>query len=432
MCAQLRRAFAPQLLVIALAGLGTAACSDSTRFSSNPFDSGVTGSIPPAANGVQSQPLPRLGSNAPSPGPSAAVSEGASGGGRGMGSYQPPNADVTGSLAPASPPPKPAWTWEGGTPVTVESGETIETLSHRYHVPVSAIMEANNLASRAQIHPGQHLVIPRRRGPASTASAPEPRVASTARTIPSASPPPPRSALTPPPAIHVVTAGQTLHSIARLYHKSVLLLAKANNLGPDAHLRIGQHIVIPDARGISPQAKAAPPAPRAESAPAEPRRATTAAIESPSSARVASPAPAAEPRPIKTAEPAGALPSFRWPVRGRVISSFGPKPNGVQNDGINLAVPQGTPVKAADDGVVAYAGNELKGFGNLVLIRHSNGYVTAYANASAILVKRGDTVRRGQVIAKSGETGNVNAPQLHFEIRKGSTPVDPAKFLNGA
>jgi murein DD-endopeptidase MepM/ murein hydrolase activator NlpD len=134
---------------------------------------------------------------------------------------------------------------------------------------------------------------------------------------------------------------------------------------------------------------------------------------------------------VKTAEPAGSLPGFRWPVRGRVIGAFCPKPNGVQNDGINLAVPEGTPVKAADDGVVAYAGNELKGYGNLVLVRHSNGYVSAYANASELLVKRGDTVKRGQTIARAGQTGNVSSPQLHFEIRKGSTPVDPSKYLAG-
>ena len=116
-------------------------------------------------------------------------------------------------------------------------------------------------------------------------------------------------------------------------------------------------------------------------------------------------------------------------MRGRVIASFGPTPNGLQNDGINLAVPEGTPVKAAEDGVVAYAGNELKGYGNLVLVRHCNGFVTAYAHASDILVKRGETVKRGQVIAHSGQTGNVTSPQLHFEIRKGSTPVDPSQYL---
>ena len=158
-----------------------------------------------------------------------------------------------------------------------------------------------------------------------------------------------------------------------------------------------------------------------------------ATIESPHSARLATPsAPVAADNPVKAAEPAGAMPSFRWPVRGRIIAAFGPKPNGLQNDGINLAVPEGTPVKAAEDGVVAYAGNELKGYGNLVLVRHANGFVTAYAHASEILVKRGETVKRGQVIAHSGQTGNVTSPQLHFEIRKGATPVDPSQYLDRA
>jgi murein DD-endopeptidase MepM/ murein hydrolase activator NlpD len=142
--------------------------------------------------------------------------------------------------------------------------------------------------------------------------------------------------------------------------------------------------------------------------------------------------PAADnPEPPKVKQEAtAALPGFRWPVNGRVIAAFGPRPSGQQNDGINVSVPEGTPIKAAEDGVVAYAGNELKTYGNLVLIRHSNGYVTAYAHASEIMVKRDDTVKRGQIIAKSGQTGTVNAPQVHFEIRKGSTPVDPAPFLN--
>jgi murein DD-endopeptidase MepM/ murein hydrolase activator NlpD len=121
--------------------------------------------------------------------------------------------------------------------------------------------------------------------------------------------------------------------------------------------------------------------------------------------------------------------SFRWPVQGRIISEYGTKPDGGHNDGINVAVPAGTSVKAAENGVVAYAGDELKGYGNLVLIRHSNNWVSAYAHNEEILVKRGDQVRRGQVIAKAGRTGQVNQPQLNFELRKGSRPVDPTKFM---
>ena len=127
------------------------------------------------------------------------------------------------------------------------------------------------------------------------------------------------------------------------------------------------------------------------------------------------------------ADAAGTEPEFRWPARGRIIQGF--KAGG--NDGINISVPAGTSVRAAESGVVVYSGDGLKGYGNLVLIKHPNGFVTAYGNNGELDVKRGDKVTRGQVIAKSGDTGNVNSPQLHFELRKGSTPVDPTSYLAG-
>jgi murein DD-endopeptidase MepM/ murein hydrolase activator NlpD len=121
--------------------------------------------------------------------------------------------------------------------------------------------------------------------------------------------------------------------------------------------------------------------------------------------------------------------SFIWPIRGRVISRFGAKGKGLHNDGINLAAPRGTPVQAAQAGVVAYAGNELRGFGNLVLIRHKKGIMSAYAHNDSLFVKSGETVQRGQTIAKVGSTGSVDEPQLHFEIRRGRDAVNPARFL---
>jgi murein DD-endopeptidase MepM/ murein hydrolase activator NlpD len=418
MCASRRSALWPRIVAVSLIGLGAASCSsDSSRFS-NIFGSNssshndTTGSIPQStpAGHVDSRPLPHLAGAEP---------QGSSGGGQGMASYQ-PNAEVTGSL-PAAPPP-PTWTWEGGTPITVAPGETLEMISRQHGVPVSAIMQANNITSPAMVHSGDHLVIPRRM-PSTAAYAPPPtRIASTVPGMPVGAP---RTALAPTSGMHVVAPGETLHSIARLYGKSVMVLATANNIRPDTMVKVGERIIIP---GVQPGAAGAP---RAQ-APAVPPSPSLATAESPHSARVATPEAPAQESTIKTAEPAGGLPSFRWPVRGRVIASFGPTPNGLQNDGINLAVPEGTPVKAAEDGVVAYAGNELKGYGNLVLVRHSNGFVTAYAHASDILVKRGETVKRGQVIAHSGQTGNVTSPQLHFEIRKGSTPVDPSQYLNGA
>jgi murein DD-endopeptidase MepM/ murein hydrolase activator NlpD len=233
-----------------------------------------------------------------------------------------------------------------------------------------------------------------------------------------------------------VNPGETLASIARHNHVPVAELARANNLDQSAKLSLGMKLTVPGAKtaAVAPAPVAAPAA-AVSTAPATKMVATaqpqSARLVQPT-ANVEEPAAAAEAPAVKPSEATGALPTFRWPVRGKVITSYGAKTNGKSNDGINVAVPEGTPVKAAEDGVVAYSGNELKGYGNLVLVRHSNGYVTAYAHASELLVKRGDTIKRGQVIAKSGQSGEVGSPQLHFEIRKGSSPVDPLQFLNGA
>jgi murein DD-endopeptidase MepM/ murein hydrolase activator NlpD len=233
----------------------------------------------------------------------------------------------------------------------------------------------------------------------------------------------PVASASPAKHVHVVAAGDTLMKLSRRYGKPVSEIAKANNISAQSKLQVGARITVPGGRPVTVAAAPSPePAPR-------PEPKVVASIEPQHTARIATPEPVQPESSTKTAEPAGGLPSFRWPVRGRVIAGFGPKTNGQQNDGINLAVPEGTPIKAAEDGVVAYAGNELKGYGNLVLIRHGGGFVSAYAHASEIMAKRGDQIKRGQVIARSGQTGNVTSPQLHFEIRKGATPVDPMQFL---
>jgi murein DD-endopeptidase MepM/ murein hydrolase activator NlpD len=120
---------------------------------------------------------------------------------------------------------------------------------------------------------------------------------------------------------------------------------------------------------------------------------------------------------------------FIWPVQGRVVASFGTGPQGTHNDGINIAAAAGTTVVAADAGEVAYAGNELKGYGNLVLVKHDSGFITAYAHNETLLVKRGQRVTRGQPIAKVGATGTVSEPQLHFEVRRGARVLDPMEYL---
>jgi len=247
------------------------------------------------------------------------------------------------------------------------------------------------------------------------------------------------AAVNAPPTVHVVNRGDTLLGIAHRNHVTVAELAKANGIEPSAKLKLGMKLTVPGARtaAVAPATPAAVAATQPAAALASPATKVAAAAGGPpQSARLAQATTTPEDTkietPVKAAEASGALPTFRWPVRGKVITSYGAKTNGKANDGINLAVPEGTPVKAAEDGVVAYSGNELKGYGNLVLVRHSNGYVTAYAHASELLVKRGDTIKRGQIIAKSGQSGEVGSPQLHFEIRKGSSPVDPLQFLNGA
>ena len=120
---------------------------------------------------------------------------------------------------------------------------------------------------------------------------------------------------------------------------------------------------------------------------------------------------------------------FLWPVEGTLLSKFGPKPGNLRNDGINILAPIGSPVRAAENGVVAYAGNELRGYGNMLLVRHDGGWITAYAHNSELLVERGAIVVRGEVIAKVGQSGNVDKPQTHFEIRLGDKAVDPFDHL---
>jgi murein DD-endopeptidase MepM/ murein hydrolase activator NlpD len=427
----LRSRLLPSASALALL-IGIAGCSgDATRFNDNPYGrNDATGSIPPGQSApsgrVESRPLPpATAQNAPvaSPPTTVATGGGTVGGGRGMSSYTPPPAhaptrpaasDVTGSVAPKPAAPSGTWTWDGGTPVTVAQGETVDSISRRYGVPASAILQANNLVAPATLYAGQQLVIPRYQSAAAHAA-------------PAAAAPPPvrpvaAAAPAGNPGVHVVAQGETLSKIARLYGKSVLEIARANNLQPNSALRIGERLIIPGVRVTSKQGTAVAQAATPKEPPAE----------SGHSAAVIVPTQDAPVDSVKAAEATGGLPTFRWPAQGRIIAGFGSSPNGSQNDGINLALPEGTPIKAAEDGVVAYAGNELKGYGNLVLVRHPNGYVTAYAHAKELNVKRGDQVKRGQVIAKSGQTGNVNAPQLHFEIRKGATPLDPMRFLKGA
>jgi murein DD-endopeptidase MepM/ murein hydrolase activator NlpD len=288
--------------------------------------------------------------------------------------------------------------------VKVAEGDTLYDLSRRYRVPMRAIIDANRLAPPYRLVTGATLVLPQ-------------------------------------VGTHLVRPGDTLSTVARQYGVDTSTLAATNHLTPPYVIRTGETLILP-APVETARAMPAPTPPTAAPPPAA-APAPLAALDGPP-APGAAPPPAAPQSAPAAAEPmpppqtaslpppvAGAGKGFVWPVRGRVVSSYGTTPDGTHNDGINIAAAEGTPVVAADAGEVAYAGNELKGYGNLILVRHANGFITAYAHNQMLLVKRGDKVARGQEIARVGATGAVAEPQLHFEIRRGARALDPMDYLPG-
>ncbi len=333
--------------------------------------------------------------------------------------------------------------------VVVMPGDTLFSIARANNVHVRQLSAANSIAPPYNINIGQTLTLPghgyaRAATAAPVATAAARPVSSYSGTVRSAS----------GSGQHVVAAGDTLYSVARNNGMKANILAQHNRIGWPYTLKVGQRLRIPAGGDLAGGTLAAAPArPVAQAKRQSVARAAptvkVASVPKPdrkpasdknfkkakaSSAKVAAARPAAKPvRSGKLPKPRARSGSkFRWPVRGRVISRFGAKPNGSKNDGINIAVPEGTSVKAAENGVVAYAGNELKGYGNLVLIRHSGNWVTAYAHNKNLLVRRGQRVKRGQVISKAGRTGSVTSPQLHFEIRKGSSAVNPLKSLESS
>jgi murein DD-endopeptidase MepM/ murein hydrolase activator NlpD len=232
-----------------------------------------------------------------------------------------------------------------------------------------------------------------------------------------------------------VVEGDTLNRIAKKLGVTTAALKEANGL-QDGRIRIGQSLKVPNAG--STVAKAAPavdPVVTATAATAAPKPNAGAAKPAAAAPAVAAYTPPKKDKLVQQAEEsAEAAPNatgidrMRWPVRGRVVANYG-KGGGKSNDGIDISVPEGTPVKAAENGVVIYAGDGLKEFGNTVLVRHENGLVTVYGHASSLKVQRGQKVKRGDEIALSGMSGSTDAPKLHFEVRKNSTPVDPSGYL---
>ena len=386
------------------------------------------------------------------------------------------------------------WSAVGGTPVTLQQGENVNSLSSRYGVPVSAIMAVNGLSSTSQPQPGQQIMIPAYSAvqsgkAAATTSATSatsviqraPMQAVAAQPLPPASPMasspiPPRTVQAMPVAQPVkVAAGPArmvsppIESDAEKRAAAKLKELKAGKPTPKANDDEDEDDKpttpkkkADDTKRLEEQTRADAAKKAAEMKAAEAKakieaekikaakiaaakkaklkddEVTTSSIsETKPAPRVSQPMPG-KPEPEKEATAPTPAPaassdeggSFRWPAKGRVISGFGARGTGGANDGINIALPEGTPVKAAEGGTVVHADDALKGYGKLVLIRHPNGFVSVYAHNGELKVKRGESVKRGQVIAASGQSGNVTAPQLHFEIRKGATPVDPMKQLS--
>ncbi len=305
-----------------------------------------------------------------------------------------------------------------GSAYVVRGGDTIYTISRRSGVPTRALIDANNLSPPYALEAGMRLSIPAVR-------------------------------------THEVRPGDTASQIAQRYGVPLRELVRVNAIEPPYVIRVGQRLAIPGASALPAPAVVAaneppsrgPTAPRGtvDAAPLPPPNVAATPVPVPAPTAPAQPASPAQtaavpPSPPVAANPPASVPEsdanaramagrMLWPVRGVIVSEYGPKPGGLQNDGINIAAPRGTAFRAAENGVVIYAGNELRGFGNLLLVRHESGYVTAYAHADELAVQRGDQVRRGQTIGRVGSSGNVASPQLHFEVRRGTRAVNPIEFL---
>lgn len=478
----------PAFCAAAILSLAVAGCSaDVTRFDSSSFN---FDDPPDATAAVPANVEPVRGSSDFDSAVSRTTPRGPYGAGAGgvdvaalpdasPDASAPPSSYAPVGAAPSEPPPArhamaaPSTDAAGkGDVIEVQPGDTLYRLSRRHQVSLTELMAVNGLTG-PQLKPGQKLHLPA--GGSAQAGA-APMAAATPAMHQPASPRVGEIAAPPiaPPSSDVaakyngsytVKPGDSLYNIARQHKVSFAELQQVNGIADPRKVMPGTTLKIPGgstggtvaASMPEPAAAAAAAATAAEAQiPAASTQATilnsnrkvaalNATANDASPAASASPTPAAAlPAPAaqtttKADKVANAAPQaaaqasdqskLRWPAQGKVIAGFGGRPDGTHNDGINLSVPLGTDVHAAEGGVVAYAGSELKGYGNLVLLRHDNGWVTAYAHNDELLVKRGDKVKRGHVIAKAGKSGSVDQPQVHFELRQGSKPVDPVPFL---
>jgi murein DD-endopeptidase MepM/ murein hydrolase activator NlpD len=417
------------LVMIGLAGVLLAGCSSSIdRFADYPGESDrtYTASTPKASGSAASDEYIESSSLGSAPVKSSGANPYAA-----PAPYKPPiyNQEQTYGQPPAYQPAhyQPPVNHEDDDIVIVEPGQTLYSIARAHGMSVAQLASVNGLHPPYNLHAGQRLRVP---------GANEPRAEATYA--------PAQQNFSRHGRVHTVRSGETLFALGRRYGVHPYKIADFNGLPHDVSLSTGQKVRIPSSKSterIASEAAFDPPQqdtasyeeePDSERVDREQEENNTDVAYAPSDDEDMGTRSETEEENTQSAPPEEAINNFRWPVRGRIISKYGSKPGGTRNEGINIAVPEGTSVRAAESGVIAYAGNELKGYGNLVLIRHDGGWVTAYAHNKQLYVKRGDTVRRGDVIAKAGQTGSVDAPQLHFELRKGATAVDPLKYLGSA
>ncbi|PLX43415.1 MAG: peptidoglycan-binding LysM [Hyphomicrobiales bacterium] len=412
-----------QILAVSLLAIMTSACStDVKRFAYVTSEPGASTASIPERSRVSSAPVERVHSQRLAP------------------------------VADYNTAPPPVTPSGGARTITVEQGDTLNDISRRHNVSVAEIAAANNLRYPYDVQVGQRLNVPAPGAPRTAWNRPASSSTSIAKGKPGPGPRNPAFASRRSSAsgVHVVKSGETLYGISHQYGMKPAELARLNHLDGTSVIKVGQKLRLSGktvaakkpARAVRKTTRTAAnvPVPRkrpvvlASQKSKQMARAAASPRKTVKTARAAKPATRTKITRVasRSTQTMSGGNMFRWPVKGRVISQFGRKANGARNDGVNFAVPEGASIKSAGHGVVAYAGNELKGYGNLILIRHSDDWVTAYAHNSKLLVKRGQKVRRGEIIAKAGQTGSVDRPQLHFEVRKGAQAVNPMKYMGNS
>lgn len=306
--------------------------------------------------------------------------------------------------------------------IVVASGDTLYSLAKKYNTAPDEIAKLNNLSEPYVLSVGQKLKVPTK------------VETNTVQTVslPAAQMPVKQTTTRVELDEITVGAGDTLYSISRKYSVPVNDLAVMNNLSAPFVLTIGQKLKVPDLSNAPVRtATVAPVSAVYGSTPVVSPTAEKSQTVSKTTVAVAKPKEKISSDPTKKLPEISARSSskFSWPVRGKILSNYGAKSGGLFNDGINIGASKGTAVKAAENGVVAYAGNEVKGMGNLIIIQHSGGWMTVYAHMDSMIVRRGTKVSVGQKIGTVGETGKVDRPQLHFEIRKGTKAYNPSSYL---